>query len=339
VAIVETVILAKEIATAAGVSAALGKLKSAIFGGDSRVDKLRKLEKKFGIDSPQYRAAAEKWPKAAAKRLRRAQARQLKAATAQRALRPLSAIEKWVQRERQIVDIFDERYGGPARTAAGRILPRVIAGGGAVAGILWPSTITPEVPIPQRPTPAPGPTTRPVVGRTPRPVGPVVSQPLPGSPRPAQTVPEVEPTYDRYEIEADTRRAVETVPQLVLPTPAPVPAPSRVTQIADWIKANPRLLATAIPLLLPRSSSTRRRTGLADPLTPISPPGTDPLTWFNTGRLPYPQAESASLDDQCRERARRKRGKKKPRSVCYSGTYTERASGLTKRKRRKVPCK
>lgn len=335
-AIVEAAILAKEIATAAGVSAALGKLKSAIFGGDSRVDKLRKLEKKFGIDSPQYRAAAEKWPKAAAKRLRRAQARQLKAASAQR---PLSAMEEWVKRQRRIVDIYDERYGAQARTAAGRILPRVVSGAGAVAGILWPSEITPEVPIPQLPTPAPGPRTRPVVGRTPRPAGPVVSQPLPGSPAPAQVVPEVEPMYDWYEIEADTRRAVETVPQLVLPTPAPVPAPSRVTQITDWIRANPRLLATAIPLLLPRSSSTRRRTGLADPLTPISPPGTDPLTWFNTGSLPYPQAESASLDDQCRERARRKRGKKKPRTVCYSGTYTERASGLTKRKRRKVPCK
>jgi len=338
VAIVETVILAKEIATAAGVSAVLGKLKSAIFGGDSRVDKLRKLEKKFGIDSAQYRAAAEKWPKAAAKRLKRAQIRQIKAGQIAPGRR-LTPVEEWVKRERRIVDIFDERYGQPVRTAAGRILPRVIAGGGAVAGILWPSAITPEVPIPQLPTPAPGPTTRPVVGRTPRPAGPVVSQPLPGSPRPAQTVPEVEPTYDRYEIEADTRRAVETVPQLVLPTPAPVPAPSRVTQLADWIKENPMLLATATSLLLPRSSSTRRRSGLTDPLTPVSPPGIDPLTWFNTGTLPYPQAESASLDERCRERARRKRGKKKPRSVCYSGTYTERASGLTKRKRRKVPCK
>jgi hypothetical protein len=337
VAIVEAVVVAKELATAIGLSSVLRSIGS-LFGNESRVDKLRKLEKKYGIDSPQYRAAAEKWPKAAAKRARRAQARQIRAGQIAPSRR-LTPVEEWVKRERRIVDIFDERYGQPVRTAAGRILPRVIAGGGAVAGILWPSEITPEVPIPQSPTPSPGPTTRPVVGRTPRTPGPVVSQPLPGSPAPAQVVPEVEPMYDWYEIEADTRRAVETVPELVLPTPAPVPSPSRITQVTDWLLSNRGLISAAVPLLLPRSGSTRRRTGLADPLTPISPPGIDPLTWFNTGSLPYPQTESASLDDQCRERARRKRGKKKPRTVCYSGTYTERASGLTKRKRRKVPCK
>lgn len=41
----------------------------------------------------------------------------------------------------------------------------------------------------------------------------------------------------------------------------------------------------------------------------------------------------------CECKPKRKKKPKVPRDVCYTGTYTERADGLTKLKRRKVPCR
>jgi hypothetical protein len=41
----------------------------------------------------------------------------------------------------------------------------------------------------------------------------------------------------------------------------------------------------------------------------------------------------------CECKPKRKKKPKVPRQICYTGTYTERADGLTKLKRRKVPCR
>jgi hypothetical protein len=56
---------------------------------------------------------------------------------------------------------------------------------------------------------------------------------------------------------------------------------------------------------------------LASPLQPV--PNSDPCR-------------------QSRNRDERKRKRRKQRTVCYSGTYRERAKGLSKTRKRKIPC-
>lgn len=58
-----------------------------------------------------------------------------------------------------------------------------------------------------------------------------------------------------------------------------------------------------------------------------------PLTSFEGDRV-------ASTDkSKCKCGPKKKRGKRKPRTVCYKGSYTETASGISKRKRERVPCR
>jgi len=40
----------------------------------------------------------------------------------------------------------------------------------------------------------------------------------------------------------------------------------------------------------------------------------------------------------CPKPKKDKKRKRKPRSICYAGSYRERANGLTKRKREQIPC-
>jgi hypothetical protein len=62
-------------------------------------------------------------------------------------------------------------------------------------------------------------------------------------------------------------------------------------------------------------------------------PATSPAA-FLTG---YAPAQARSRTKQC-ECDKPKRKPRKPRSVCYKGSYTESAFGLSKRKREQVPC-
>jgi hypothetical protein len=136
--------------------------------------------------------------------------------------------------------------------------------------------------------------------------------------------------------------------------PPPAPAPSSRTILG----MSPAQLATlAVPTLLAllagRTTGRGRAPGVSDPLTvPQTPPGfplpTIPGLGLTPGSfpLPYPGSElggggggGRTLVDQCSELRKRNRKPKSKRDVCYSGRYIERASGLSKTKLRKVPCR
>ena len=250
-----------------------------------------------------------------------------------------SATEVWLAREREI---WARAEAAAAR--GGGSLPRVLGGAVAViGGALWPSSITPEVPI--QPT-APGPTTR---GGARRPAGPA-----PGSgpiKSPTGTV-TVNPGYTGPvgDISAlptpQTPVEIATGPvSVTTPTVSSGPGVS-TSSITSAIQS---IAPYILPFILPSGSSgsSSRSKRWTDPLSPSWPSGNyDPLTPFNPGMSGYPQTSTGGSvgpgqsNDRCNCQQQRNRKKKRSkRTVCYQGTYTEKASGLTKRKKRKVPCK
>jgi len=134
--------------------------------------------------------------------------------------------------------------------------------------------------------------------------------------------------------------------------PAAVPAPAaRVS------------LPAVLPLVLPFvgslfSTAAGSQTGLGSAAVPrpairpgigsVTLPGSfpaslplpnlalQPLTAFSTA---VAQSPAQDLDRQCRERAERKRKKRKPRSVCYRGTFTETSKSTFKRRKEKIKCR
>lgn len=74
-------------------------------------------------------------------------------------------------------------------------------------------------------------------------------------------------------------------------------------------------------------------------LTPIQPgPLGSPLT--SPRPLPFPgavQSPSPRRDCDCSQ-PKKKRKKRKPRDICYRGTYVEKRNGLSKRRRERIPC-
>jgi len=114
-------------------------------------------------------------------------------------------------------------------------------------------------------------------------------------------------------------------------SPAPPPAPSRPRISAG-------MLLPFLPLLLPRSGSPARGRAPATPRDPepaFPSPQPQPqfsyLTGFQGGAVGYRDCPP------CEKKKRT--SKRTSRTECYSGTYTEKASGLVKRKKRKVPCR
>jgi hypothetical protein len=53
---------------------------------------------------------------------------------------------------------------------------------------------------------------------------------------------------------------------------------------------------------------------------------------------PFPVPKEELARDYCKEQAKRKRKPRKPRAVCYRGTYRETASSTSKRRLEEVPC-
>lgn len=120
-----------------------------------------------------------------------------------------------------------------------------------------------------------------------------------------------------------------------LPIPAPVPAPPPPKPL--W----QTLLPIAIPALLPflrPDQGDKNVLRLTDPLT-------QPQSGL-TGSNPYPVAYGSPWGggpgtpgtNTCECKAPPKKRRKKKRTVCYSGTYIERADGTRKTKKRKVKC-
>lgn len=117
---------------------------------------------------------------------------------------------------------------------------------------------------------------------------------------------------------------------VLTPTPAPKSFPP-AKSFPSWL---PNAVGLALPLLLTQNQKRKRRgltsgqspaLGLSDAAVPLSSGG----NYFDSGSSPTKSCDCSP---------KRKRGPKKKRTVCYSGTYIERAGGLRKTKRRKVKC-
>lgn len=217
-----------------------------------------------------------------------------------------------------------------------RVLSRVL---NPFLWVFWPSTVDPSsddwypLPSPQRP-PAKGPQRRPSVGTPPQrapirlPRGPF---PGPDWSVPTDPYPRTRP---RPETEAPPRPSPSPAPTRIPdPTRLPVPGPTRAPSPAPP-RTFPRI--PLFPLLLPSFPTpspqlrVRPRPGTEPP--PLSDPLPTPLTLIQPQPLP-------SRADRCPEPQKRKRKPRKPRAICYRGTYTEKRNGLLKRKRERIPCR
>ena len=138
--------------------------------------------------------------------------------------------------------------------------------------------------------------------------------------------------------------------EVSVPASTPTVAQAPPIQVPSWVRELARLAAPilAVPSLgnwvgapnvrpnLP-TSSTVPLTPIGTAPAPIPQPGLapSPLTAFSTAPAISPAQE---LDQQCRARAKQRRKKRKPRSVCYRGTYIEKRNGTLKRRKEKVRC-
>lgn len=191
----------------------------------------------------------------------------------------------------------------------------------------------------------------------------LIPQPMPAPPRGPQRRP-------RIETHPGPPREPPMTPYYVpVPNPGPVdvpaprprvrPRPESLPDPATWPSAwpaptqlpAPRPIPTPRPFPLPGF-----RWPMLLPFLPLlttfrppemSRPVRTPLTPTNPGQLPspvetplaFPQPLPApSSSCVCTDTKPKKRGKKKPREVCYRGTYVERRNGLIKRKRERVKC-
>ncbi|MGB8853053.1 MAG: hypothetical protein WCC69_05750, partial [Pirellulales bacterium] len=125
--------------------------------------------------------------------------------------------------------------------------------------------------------------------------------------------------------------------------PRPMPAPPPKQPL--WLTLLPLLGPSLLGFLQP-GQGNRTVVRLTDPLTRPQPdsPGGNPFPLTQPQTLvqsfgAFGGTPGAVGTNTCECKAPRKKGRKKKRTVCYSGTYIERADGTRKTKKRKVPCK
>lgn len=127
-----------------------------------------------------------------------------------------------------------------------------------------------------------------------------------------------------------------------LPVPTVTPTPAKVPL---WMQLLPLLGPSLLGFLQPRQGN-RTVLNLTDPLTPPATdngnpfPDTSGLTPFQTQVGDYAAfgGDGAVGSNTCECKPKRKKGRKKKRTVCYSGTFIEGANGIRKYKKRKVQC-
>jgi len=124
-----------------------------------------------------------------------------------------------------------------------------------------------------------------------------------------------------------------------VPTPAPVPAPPPAPKrylgltLAQWTQYG----SLAAPLLLPKSDTQKRARVLTSTNVQLAGyPQPSPQSFVSFGGAP---PATPTRTDKCKCPPKKKRKPRARRTVCYAGTYTERANGLRKAKRRKIPCR
>lgn len=100
-----------------------------------------------------------------------------------------------------------------------------------------------------------------------------------------------------------------------------------------------------LPLLSSLTQPGKGRSRRRDPLTQPQPeesfgPSTSLTSFYSTGvSSAFGPPPGTVGTNTCECKAPRPKRRKRKRTVCYSGTYTERADGTRKTKKRKVPCK
>jgi hypothetical protein len=252
---------------------------------------------------------------------------------------------------------------GIAAVAGGTGVFEVIRGGIERIGEREPLPEPTPPPAPAAPIPAPPAYASPneiIGGRSPfyAPPGPKIQPPppvaqIPATPLPAPAPPAPIDTERLGPLDVYTPYAA--IPAPPAPSGSVTPAPRTVLGLSPAQLAG-LAVPTLLALLAGSSSGGRRR---RDPLTqpqPLAPggptlglpfvpglpgsgltPGAFPLPWPGGGGLSF--SGGGSQTGECKCPPKRKRKQKQAREVCYSGTFIERASGLSKTRKRKVPCR
>jgi hypothetical protein len=148
-------------------------------------------------------------------------------------------------------------------------------------------------------------------------------------PRPLERIKVTAKRMPRIETLTPVKVTARTIPR------HPAPAPTRSTLLKRYPvigTLSRALLPYLVTGLMPRRDplTVSIRDGVRSPPVPTPQPEPSAAGFGSFGSF-----TSAGV---CECPPKRK-GKKRRRTVCYSGTYTERASGLSKVKRRKIPCK
>ena len=137
------------------------------------------------------------------------------------------------------------------------------------------------------------------------------------------------------DIEAPRLPQIDPLPKVGSPT---LPSPF------SWL--NPFAFPFPLPLSLLRPAPTRSPRTFANPLTDTSGSvyrspriNSRPLTAFQPQPLPSALTNPARANDcSCPGKPTKERKKRKPRVECFEGTYRENAKGITKFRKRKIPC-
>jgi hypothetical protein len=147
-----------------------------------------------------------------------------------------------------------------------------------------------------------------------------------------------------------------------LPAPYTVPIPARPIPLSQVLSyalpflpllfpsaaARPSALTYGIPGVASPGLSTPgigvgpAQPPLGNPFPGASPspvPAPNPLTALQPIAVPYAQPLTQTETDRCNCAKKKPRKKPKDRTVCYSGTFTERRKGTNKIRKRKVKCK
>lgn len=217
------------------------------------------------------------------------------------------------------------------------VVPTVLQGGQAAWDWIKAGRPLPKGPTSRRPKVpkrGPGPRAQPDDGRgnpfppSGPPITVIVNMPAP--PRPPKKQPN--PMAGLGQIRVTRRR-------LPIPTYTPPKPPPPKTPL--WLQLLPIVGPSLLSFLGP-GQGNRQIVRLTDPLTrPVTDGNPFPLTGSQTvvqsfGAFGPPSGAVGTNTCECK--APRKKGRKKKRTVCYSGTFIERRDGTRKTKKRKVQC-
>jgi len=193
-----------------------------------------------------------------------------------------------------------------------------------------------------------------------------LTQPQPAPARTAPAMPggvEPTPTAPQTSVpefyEPDVRTAIERVaaPQPVYPGPGPATATPGTTRSPGTVgpsTAKPGKTGTRTPVALPSLGkivlpadalltyavgTLPRRSSAAGTISPGVGPATARTRQAFADPLPGMSPQRTRTNEcECEKPKAKDRRPRPPRSQCFTGTYTETARGLIKRKRQQVPC-